>query len=290
VANWQSVPNGSDNPVISGAATPLDMGVGDPGFTRTEPLITIERIKDEYLFGIPLVASLTGQELPERVIRQAILKAVGDVETSIHIPVQPVRVTDRFDFERADDIQFGLRQLTKFPVLKIENLKALWPGRNDIMAGIDNNQTQEVDYPTSWVTLQGDRGIFRVVPNTGSIVNADASFIASSAYRSIILGGLKSWPNMWRVTYIAGFESEQVPVIVNDLIGVMAAIRLLAMLGPAIFPVNAQAVGIDGMSQSTSTAGPQWLANRVGELNIEKDRLTTSLKAYYGTDVYFSAW
>jgi hypothetical protein len=266
----------------------MDMGVGD--FARTEPLITVDRIKDEYLFGIPLVASLTGQELPERVLRQAILKSVGDFETSVHIPAMPVRITDRFDFERADDMQFGMRQLTRFPILKIENLKALWPGRNDILMGVDGGTTQEVDYPTSWVTLQGDRGIFRIVPNTGSIVNADASFIASSAYRSIILGGLKQWPNMWRVTYIAGFPSDQVPILVNDLIGTFAAIRMLGMLGPAIFPVNSHATGIDGMSQSTSTAGPQWLANRLQELTAERDRLIAQVKAYYGTDIYFSAW
>jgi hypothetical protein len=283
------VVSGQDNPVVSGAATPLDLGDGK-GFGRTESLITADRVKDEYLFGIPLEASLTGQKMSDRTITNIILKAAGDFETAVHIPVMPVRITDQFDFERADDLQFSTRQLTRYPVLKVENLKALWPGRNDILVQVDPTQGQEVDYPTSWVSFKGDRGIFSIVPNTGSMVNADASFIASSAYRSIMLGGLKSWPNMWRITYVAGFEADKVPVIVNDLLGTLAAIRLLGMLGPAVFPVSGQSIGIDGMSQSVSTAGPQWLSERIQELTAERDRLIAQVKAYFGTDLLFAAF
>jgi hypothetical protein len=54
--------------------------------------------------------------------------------------------------------------------------------------------------------------------------------------------------------------------------------------------VNGQAIGLDGMSQSVSSAGPQWLAARIADLIADRDRLVPQLKSYYGTDVLFAAF
>lgn len=284
---------GNDNPVILGGLEetgPLNQGTHEPGFERVGPIISVERLKQEYLFGIPLRAALTGEEVSDDTLAQFIKKGIGEFETSVRVPVHPVKINDRFDFERADDLRFGTRRFTRWPVIKVQALRALWPGRNESLGSVDPDQTQEISYPTSWVTLQGDTGLFRVIPNSGSLVNADVNFLASSAYRTVVLGGLKSWPNMWRVEYIAGFEKDCIPDIVNDLIGVMAAIKLLSQLGPAIFPVASQSVSIDGMSQGTGTGGPQWLAQRVAELTAERDRMVQQLKQHYATDMQFWAF
>lgn len=284
--------NGNDNPVtrfygdsLGGTETQ-----GEPGFTRVGPVLDVEKFKSDYLFGIPLTSSLTNETVSDESLKRFIKKGIGDLEVSLRISVNPIRITDPFDFERADDLRFGTKQLTRWPVLKVERLFALWPGRNDILASVDPNQSQEVDYPTSWVTMTGDTGLIRIIPNSGSIVNADATFLASSSYRSVVLGGLKSWPNMWRVTYVAGFDMDKVPDIINDTIGVMAAIRFLSMMGPAIFPYASQSIGLDGMSQSVATAGPQWLAARIQDLEQERDRLVQLLKTHYNTDITFAAF
>lgn len=284
---------GDDNPVILGGLKQtgsMNQGVHQPGFERVGPIITAERFKKEYLFGVPLVASLTGEKIEDDTLVKFILKGIGEFETSVRVPVHPVKIIDRFDFERADDLRFGTRRFTRWPVIKVEGLDALWPGRNESLGSVDEGLTQEINYPTSWVTLQGDTGLFRIIPNSGSLVNADVNFLASSAYRTVVLGGLKSWPNLWRVTYIAGFEKDCIPDIVNDLIGIMAAIKLLSQLGPAIFPVASQSVSIDGMSQGTGTGGPQWLSQRISELSAERDRLVTQLKQHYATDLQFWAF
>jgi hypothetical protein len=280
------IPSGSDNPVTQGAGTPFNEGQSQPGFDRYGPLLSPERFKKEYLFGVPMRAALTGDEIDEDTLKQFIRKGVGDFEAAVRVTVNPVRIDDRFDFERADDQGFGTRRLTRWPVLKVESLRALWPGRNESIPG----STQEIDYPTSWVSLQGDMGLVRVIPNSGTMVNADAAFVSSSAYRSTILGGLKAWPNMWRITYIAGMEADKVPDAVNDLIGIMSAIKFLSQMGPAVFPVLNQSVGIDGMSQSVATSGPNWLQLRVAELSAERDRMVEILKTHYGTDIFFAAF
>jgi hypothetical protein len=283
-----TIPPGNDNPVTQGAGTVFNQGPGEPGFDRYGPLIDSERLKKEYLFGIPLKAALTGEEVDDETLKQFIRKGVGDFEAAVRVPLNPVRITDRFDFERADDIAFGTRRLTRWPVLKVENLKALWPGRNESLA--PDGPTQEIDYPTSWVSLQGDQGLIRIIPNSGTLVNADANFLSSSAYRAVVLGGLKAWPNLWRVTYLAGMDYDMIPDLVNDCVGHMAAIKFLSMMAPALFPVVSQNVSIDGMGQSVSTAGPTWLQLRLQELQTERDRLVDLLKTHYGSDIFFAAW
>lgn len=286
--NITVIPPGNDNPVSAGAGVISNWGPGEPGFDRFGPLLDTDRFKKEYLFGIPLKAALTGEEVDDETLKQFIRKGIGDFETAVRVAVNPVRLTDRFDFERADDVAFGTRRLTRWPVLKVENLKALWPGRNEALA--PSGPTQEVDYPTSWVSLQGDMGLIRVIPNSGTLVNADANFLSSSAYRSVVLGGLKSWPNLWRVTYIAGMDYDQVPDLVNDLIGTMAAIKFLSQMGPAIFPVVSQNISLDGMGQSVTTSGPTWLQLRIQELTSERDRMVEMQKTHYGTDIFFAAF
>ena len=279
--------SGDDNPVTQGQGDSFGTtdAQGEPSFGRFGPIIDVGRFKQEYLFGIPLTSSLTGETVSDNTLKKFIEKGISDFETSVRIHVNPVKHTDRFDFERADDLRFGTRRVMRWPILKVERLAALWPGRNEALSEVDPDQSQEIEYPTSWVTMQGDTGLIRIVPNSGSLVNADVNFLASSAYRTVVLGGLKGWPNMWRMTYIAGFDRDKVPEAVNDLIGVLGSIKFLSMMGPIIFPVATQSIGLDGMSQSVGTAGPQWLAGRMNELIAERDRLVQQLKTHYATDM-----
>jgi len=283
--------NGNDNPVTLGHGDSLGNldSQGEPGFTRVGPILDVETFKDSYLFGIPLTSALTGQTVSDETLKKFIKKGIGEIEIAVRISVNPVRINDRFDFERADDSQFGIRQLTRWPVIKVENLKALWPGRSDVIGSVDPNQSQEADYPTSWVVLTGDTGLVRIVPNSSGIAGADASFL-SSTWRGAMLGGMKNWPNMWRITYLAGFEPDKVPDVVNDAIGVLAALKFLSMLGPVIFPFASHSIGLDGMSQSVATAGPQWLQMRLKDLEEERDRLIDLLKTHFNTDITFAAF
>lgn len=265
----------TDNPVIANTSV-LNEGQIQDGRTNCGPLIDVERLRQEYLFGIPMRAALTGDTISDNTLKQFIRKAISDFETSVRIPVTPVKIEDRFDFERWNDLQFSTRQLTRWPVLKVTKLAALWPGRSE---------GEETIYPTGWVTPQGDSGLVRIVPTSGSILdNGNAQFVNSVGYQGLAIGNMKQWPNLWRIEFIAGFDFDKVPDAVNDLIGTIAAIKFLSQMGPAIFPFNSISTGIDGMSQGTSNAGPQWLAQRMQELQAEAQRMTLQLKAHYGTD------
>ena len=286
----------SNNPVKSDTGT-MNLGQLEPGFSRVGPLMTSVELKNRFFPGIPLISSLTGEHIPDETLKYYIETAVSDIETSLRVPISPVRIKDSFSFERADDLAFSTRQLTRWPVLKIEKLASLLPGRMDGSSipnsdpdndPFNDNSSQELTYPTDWVELQGDSGLIQITPKSGSLVNADISFLASMQARGILLGGIRSWPKFWRVTYIAGFEQDKIPHVVNHLIGTLAALQLLSVLGPILFPAQSFSVSMDGMGQSTATMGPAFLAQRIQELTAERDRLTLQLKSYFATDLSFS--
>ena len=286
------------NPV-QGQDGVLNLGHIEPGFERTESLLTVDRFKQEYLFGIPLRSSLTGEEVSEETLKNFISKGVSDFETSIKIPVSPVIIKDQFFFERADDLAFSIRQLSRYPVLEVQKLSALFPGREDGSYQYNPNpetdpfndeNNQEIEYPTNWVNLNAANGMVTITPKTGSLVNSDVSFISSAGYKSILLGGLKSWPNLWRITYRCGFELDKIPAIVNDLIGIKAAIKLLSQIGPVLFPATSYGVGLDGMSQSVATLGPQFLVGRIKDLKEQEQKIEAQLKSYFGQDLIFGVF
>jgi hypothetical protein len=270
-----------DKPVVA-RHLEENQGTSEPGITRHGPLLSTDELKEEYLFGVPMRAALTGQEISDETLKRFIRKAVAEVEQTVRIPVTPVKVAgEKIDYERADDIQFGTKKLMRYPVIQVDALQALWPGRNE---------GQEINYPTNWVELMPETGIIRLVPRSGTDVQADINFIRSVGYQGIPISGLKHWPGMWRISYTAGFPHDKVPDSINDLIGTIAALKLLSQMGPAIFPMSSYSVGIDSMSQSSGNAGPQWLSGRIKELSEERDRMIQQLKAYYGTDITMSVW
>lgn len=270
----------NDRPVIINPAT-KDQGIGEPGQTRVGPMLDVERFRAEYLFGIPLTSPLTGETVSDETLKQFIRKGIAEFETVVRIAVSPTRLVEKFDYERADDIQFGTKRLRRWPLLSVTKLQAQWPGRIE---------GQEVPYPTNWVEPDGDTGLIRIVPRSGTDVASDVNFVRSIGYQGITIGNIKNWPAMWSLEYTAGFDFDQVPDAVNDLIGTLAAIKFLSQMGPAIFPVNSYSVGIDGMSQGTSNAGPQWLAGRIQDLQQQAEKMTQQLRAHYGTDIFLQAW
>ena len=93
--------------------------------------------------------------------------------------------------------------------------------------------------------------------------------------------GVTDFPGGIRIKYTCGFEEGKVPAAISGLIENIAAYRMLSILGPVIFPLNSVGISIDGVSQSTGTAGPQFLQSRLKDLERIIDEQKKAVKTYY---------
>lgn len=250
-------------------------GEVDPSFTRLESLITPDRLKKEYLFGIPLKSTITEDELDEEALKNFITRAISRVEHEARIQVSPVKFTDKYDYNIWDYQKFNFIQLDHWPILQIESFKAKYPHTQDF-----------IQYPEEWFTIYNEFGVFQLTPTNGSIaqflITHDASLLP------IVLGGRANWPQLWQVTYTAGFKRDQMPAIINELISIYAALNVLEQLDTVVF-LGSYGIGIDGVSQSVSLPGPGWLAGRIDSLNKKAESLLDSIKRYYQHNIYLSS-
>jgi hypothetical protein len=74
-------------------------------------------------------------------------------------------------------------------------------------------------------------------------------------------------------------------VIVNELIGVIAAMDVLSPLA-ATKQTTSHNLSADGLGQGVSTPGPQIYKIRMEELDIQRQQILLSLKTMYGQTLF----
>jgi hypothetical protein len=240
----------------------------ESGFARYEPLVTPQKLKDQYLFGIPLKSKLTGQELSDDTLKDFITRAVSEAEHTLRISISPVKYQDRYDYILKDYLEFNYIQLNHWPVLQIESFKAKFPNAVDF-----------IQYPKEWISLYGEAGVFQITPTTGMLTTF---FLTNDAsYIPLLLGGRMNWPQLFEITYVCGFELDKLPALINELIGTIAMVKALELLTSVIFPVLSYSIGIDGVSQGVVTPGPQFFSERIARAEEKVLKLTDIIKRYY---------
>lgn len=246
----------------------------EPGFERFEPLLTVDVLKDDYLFGIPLKSALTNQEIGKETLKRYIVRAISSIEHELRINISPVKYTERYDYNLWDYQKYNFLQLNHWPVLQIESFKGKFP-----------NATDFLQYPNEWISLYNETGIFQLVPTNGQITQF---FLSNAGYMPLLLGARAQHPQLWEVVYTAGFDHDKIPALINDLIGIRASLDALTALGPIIFPYGSYSVSIDGTGQGVGTPGPQYLMSRVQELQERYMKQLDVAKRHYSQSLNIS--
>jgi hypothetical protein len=213
--------------------------IGSSGFTRGEPLITPEQLKTRYLFGIDLTDK-NGNTLPDEVLQHQINSAISYVEHKLDIIIMPTEIVDRHDYRLTDYQNFNFIQLKKRPTMQIKFIKAKFP----------NNQ-ELIDYPLDWVVLEKETSQLQLAPVNGSF---NGLILTNGGYSMPLIFGTRDyWPHMFEITYIAGFCNDQVPIIINEMIGLQASISVFEILRDIVFgPVASESTSVDGASTNRS--------------------------------------
>lgn len=255
------------------------VGSGDSAWKRTDPLITPTDLVDTHLFGIPLVSGMPDPDTGRRKrltpdgISRFIDKAVSLAEIETGISIFPVQFKEKKPWDRQEYDSFGYSILQHRPVASVEKIAVNLSNNADIY-----------EAPLDWVeTGQLQWGQLNIIPLTIAMTSGNPVAIPTTSGGALLLSifqGKSQWvASFWEVTYTAGFPDGQVPKVVNELIGTIAAMEILSQLASTYAKSSGSSLSIDGLSQSISTPGPDIFTPRLKDLALKRTQLVGKIKA-----------
>jgi len=271
-------------------------GEGAAGFTRVEEWITPNKLRQQYLFGIPLTSPLTGQTLDDDTLKDIIRRAAANVELTCRIDVTPVQRIDRIDFDRTKYLQgWNQLQLSYGNVKSLEEVSirannSISPPTNPQTAGIPPEGSQLYNVPLEWIDMNyAFKGILHFVPlqttfNSYGVIGPSAG---AAAPLFAIFSQLQWVPSFWFVRYTTGFAENAIPAPVNDLVGATAAMEVLSLVGP-VNRNNSQSISLDGASQAISNPGVQIYVTRYQQLQEKVQFLTDLVKSRFTKSIFMT--
>lgn len=218
---------------------------------KSEPLVTVQKLKDTYLFGVFILDS-AGNTPDDSFYQQAIDTAVSYFEHLLDLSIAPVLNHCEYkDYHLNDYAEWGSILLSNYPVIQVRSMKMVYfRDENGIPVTVQ-------DIPKSWIRLQRHDGLIRLIPNTRFPsqlqISETGSFFPEILRASEI-------PHLWQFIYDYGFESGRVPILLNQAIGLLATILCLIPAGHLVLGagIAGTSISIDSLSQSIqSTASAE---------------------------------
>lgn len=245
---------------------------------RCEPIITPEQLISRYLLGIPLTFP-NGDTFTPDALKDQIHLAINQAEILMGRNINREQFKQKVPFDYSLYRAYIHIRAEHGPIISIEQLAIVSADFNNIF-----------EIPPTWIeTANFSKNLINVIPllaaygvNTvqGAVGNAGIAFLT-------VMDGLNWVPSYWEIKYTAGLSAKegQVPVPVNELIGIIAAINILSMIAP-LFLFTSQAQSQDGISQSSSGPGPRIYQLRIEELMLRRDELTRKLKGIFSSKYF----
>jgi hypothetical protein len=211
---------------------------------NTDQIFSIEELKSKYIFGLDI--QKFGNEMSDDIYNNAIHSAQQQIEEILQIKLIKQIYSEQKHFN-ADDFRSWSYIPTQYPVA--------CPLR---MTGFIGSIRQVV-YPKNWLSVKTSsdgqylQRQINIVPNTQATNNQ--LIIYSGLMPNLGYLGNHLIPNYWRLTYVTGFNRDQIPQTILQVIGKLAVINafVIASDGLLIYPgISSTSISIDGLSQSLS--------------------------------------
>jgi len=270
---------------------------GVAGFSRVEAMLTVDRLKQEFLFGVPLVSYLTKERMTDETLKNMLNRAAARVELECKIDISPVQRETHLPFDRTKYLQgWNQLDLASVPLLSIEELSirgsdSVSSPDNTQGGGPDGKGSMLYNVPLEWIDLsQANKGLIHMVPLISSFTGTGmvgAAIQGPAAALFMVFNQLPNIPSYWYIRYTSGFEENCVPASINELLGCYAALEILSLIGPLRF-FNSQSISIDGTGQSVAGPGPALFAQRIQELNQRIMELKDLIKARFSQKLVMS--
>lgn len=215
---------------------------------NTGLVISVAELWELFLYGIKIQGG-EGSNFSDESMRFYLVVAQREIENYYNLKFIKQLADQTITYYRTDYWQ-------TFPILQTN-----YPVREPLsMIGMLNKMEQIV-YPQGWLfceydTLmgQGKRRI-SVVP-TGSSTRGNAEIILTGITSQVGMQRFNMIPDYWRIQYITGWDVDQMPMDLINVVGMVASFGPLGIAGDLILGsagIASQSLSIDGLSQSIST-------------------------------------
>ena len=299
------------------------IGGVDSSWVRLEPLITADKLRNNFLMLLPLVSGiadpLTGKRMAitNDQLDEIIIQAVSIAEAESGLQLFPTQISEKLAFDANEFRQFGYFKLRNRPISAIQALQVVPANGNPMTSGGVQTAGASPNYnpfapttdpsgiaysgasiysvPVEWIeTSHLYVGQINILPINIATTGQWGTFMtygagnqsAGGAFFLSILGSQPWVPAFWRVTYTTGFPDAKFPRFVNQYIGTIAAIEVLSMLAATYARSTSHSIGLDGLSQSISGPGAGIFQVRIAELEAKRKLLKGKLKAAYGLSMF----
>lgn len=203
-----------------------------------------------YLFGIKIDGG-QGTSFSNESIRKYIEMAQKQVEKWFNLRFCKQLVDQTLPYYRQDYWQEFPILLTNYPVREPLSMIGML------------NKMEQIIYPQGWLFCeydttmgQGKRRI-SVVPTGSSTTQGNAQVILTGITSQVGMQRFDNIPDYWRVQYITGWDIDDLPMDLLNIVGMLASIPALDVAGDLILGtagIAGQSLSIDGLSQSISTS------------------------------------
>ena len=242
-------------------------------FKRVEPMLTPEKLISRFLKGIPLTFR-DGSTLDSEELKDRINLAANEFEVLTGLSVSREVFKQKFPFDRRLYQHYMHFRTEHTPIISLE--------RMSIQSADDQNI---FNIPQEWIeTSRFAYGQVNVIPLLSTYVSggAAASGSAGIALLSILENAYHFVPAFWELEYTSGVCAKDgtVPMVVNQLIGAIAAIEILSEKAADDANTSVQ-ISQDGISQMTSSPGAAKYQARIDKLEEKKEKLIAKLKGIF---------
>jgi len=257
-------------------AYPVEALKTTPLLRRCEPMLTADLLKSRYLKGIDF------DKYTDPELEQEIEIATNEFELMSNLTVNKVIFKERIPFDRAAYQAFVFMKLNNGPIRTIDELI------------IESSNGEEIyRLPPDWIEVGlAHKRQINLIPilsifgaaglKDGQASNAGLIFIQA-------VNNFRWLPAFYSVTYTGGLSNTdgEVPIVVNDIIGMTAAIEILSAL-QTNFLYNSTSISQDGITQSASGQGPQTFQARIEKLMERREKMLKRLRAEFHQKYYMS--
>lgn len=272
-------------------------GPGAAGFSRVTAFPTPDRIRDEYLFGIPLASFQTGQALSDKAVQNIINRCAANAELKLKVDIFPVQREVKKEWDRVKWLQ-GWNQIN----LNYKNISSVEElsirTTNSISTNIPNPDPNQAagtilyNIPIDWIDMGSltRSGLIHLVPlqTAYSSTGFSGNITGPAAPLFAVFSQMQHIPSFWYCRFTCGFQENSLPEPIADYISLLASIEILGMIGPTN-KYNSQSIGLDAASQSLGSAGPNIYQQRIQELQQRKLEAENLIKSRFNVKIMMDA-